>query len=71
MKKYYIEITDLDSGDYIVQSEFFDSEEQAVKWAEKIEYIREQYVIDLMCCEWYEDDHYGDIDFVRTLRKGE
>lgn len=68
--KYYIEVCDTENPcEYILQSEFFDTEGQALEWAKKITYLSTQHSISLMCAEWdSENDVYGDIEFVRYLR---
>lgn len=67
--KYYIEISDLDDAcGYILQSRFFDTEEQAIKWARSITFLDKRYTVSLMQAEWdNENDTYNDIFFVRYL----
>ena len=72
MKKYYIEICELgERCGYILQSRFFDTEEQAIKWAKNITFLDYSYYdINLMCAEWdTEDDTYEDIQYVRNIQK--
>lgn len=72
MKKYYIEICELGVlSDYILQSRFFDTEEQAIKWAKDITFLDYSYYdISLMSAEWdTEDDTYVDIQYVRNIQK--
>lgn len=59
--KYYIEFSDEESSDvYFAQTEFFDTEEEALEWAQKIVYIRfSNYRIWLMRAMV---DEYGDIE---------
>lgn len=72
MKKYYIEIFKEDSGDYIIQSDWFDSEEQAIEWCKTIAYLDiYDYEIWLMSSEWDEEsDTYTDIECVRKIAVG-
>lgn len=59
--KYYIEFSDEFSSDvYFAQSILFDTEEEALEWARKIEYIRfKEYSVYLMKVPVSEE---GDID---------
>lgn len=70
MKKYYIEICDMESPcEYIMQSKWFDTEQEAIKWAKDISFLDMQYSISLMSSEWdVSDDTYTDIDFERYLK---
>lgn len=67
--KYYIEISDLDDAcGYILQSRFFDTEEQAIKWARSITFLDKHYNVSLMQAEWDNENYtYNDIYFVRYL----
>lgn len=68
--KYYIEVCDWESPcGYILQSKFFDTEKQAVKWAKAITFLSDRYSVSLMATEWdNENDTYGEIEFVRYLK---
>lgn len=68
--KYYIEVCDWESPcEYILQSKFFDTEKQAVKWAKAIAFLSDRYSVSLMATEWdNENDTYGEIEFVRYLK---
>ena len=68
--KYYIEVCDMENPcEYILHSEFFYTEGQALERAKKITYLSTQYSISLMCAEWDgKNGVYGDIEFVRYLR---
>lgn len=59
--KYYVEFSDEFSSDvYFAQSILFDTEEEALEWAQKIEYIRfKEYSVYLMKVPVSEE---GDID---------
>lgn len=68
--KYYIEIEDLEAPyECIMQSKFFDTEEQAVEWSEAITWLDEDLSISLMEADWDDkNEWYNDIGFVRYLR---
>ena len=62
MKKYYIELVwTYGEESYAMQSEWFDTKEEALAWSRKISYVNENYDACLMSAEWKEDDTYGDI----------
>ena len=75
MKKYYIEIsgkTEYDLGDlqyetYILQSEWFDTEKEALNWAENLMFIADGLSVDLMSAVFDDDGVYSDIYFEREL----
>lgn len=59
MKKYYIELA-TDSGDIILQSKWYETEQEALKWAEDIHYVR--LVLCLMSSVWnVKEDMYTEI----------
>ena len=65
MKKYYVEIAKTDS-DYILQSDWFDTEEEALEFARKITFVRYPYKQYLMSAKGDIDPsnngfYYGDI----------
>lgn len=60
MKKYYIELWDENGFVYIAQSKWYDTKEQALAFAEQIEFCRVK--ISLMSTVWdYETGNYADI----------
>lgn len=63
MKKYYIEIViDEEPSLFILQSKWFDTQEQALEWASQIEYLDRYNILYLMSSVWNEeDDTYTDI----------
>lgn len=70
MKKYYIEMYWHPSNgeDYVMQSKWFDTEEQAIQWATQIVWVSENFDVCLMSAEWDTDnDTYGDIVQERVL----
>ena len=69
MRKYYIEVVWHNNKDsYILQSKWFDTEEQALKWAKGIDYIVEYIDVYLMSSEWNnETDTYIDIEQERKI----
>lgn len=71
--KYYIELSDdLSSDVYFAQSIFFNTEEEALEWARKIEFIRfNEYSVYLMKVPVNEEsDIVGDISQVKKLTFG-
>lgn len=64
MRKYYVEVTRIDNPcSYMLQSDWFDTKEQAVEWASKLVFIDSAYRIFYMSSEWdIENDIYTDID---------
>ena len=69
MKKYYIEISDFDNHcEYIMQSRWYDTEEQALEFAKNLSFLDKRYSISLMWAEWdTENDTYYDIEFGRYI----
>lgn len=60
-RKYYIEIVwAYGEENYMMQSEWFDTKDEALAWARKINYVNENYDACLMSAEW-KDDTYGEI----------
>lgn len=71
MKKYYIELA-TNSGDVILQSKWYDTKEEAIAWAENVEYIGWiSAILCLMSSEWdTEEDTYIDIIQEKVIRGG-
>ena len=70
MKKYYIEMCWYPSNgeNYVMQSRWFDTEEQAVQWAHQINWLSDNLDAYLMSAEWnVAEDCYGDIIQERLL----
>lgn len=70
VKKYYIEMYWHPSNgeDYVLQSQWFDAEEEAIQWATQISWVSENFDVCLMSAEWDIDDGtYGDIIQERVL----
>lgn len=68
--KYYIEFADeLSSDVYFAQSSLFDTKEEALDWAQKIEFVRfNEYSVYLMEVPVNEEgDIDGDISQVKKL----
>lgn len=71
MKKYYIELT-TESGDIILQSKWYETEQEALKWAEDIHYIKwASGVLCLMSSVWdIGEDMYTDIIQEKVIKGG-
>lgn len=70
VKKFYIEFVDVASDDYIIQTKWFDTEEEAIGFIkENFDFIdRGTYGVDLMSAIFPEgDETYEDIKFERRL----
>ena len=65
-KKYYIEIWSMNrefENPYIIQSRWFDTPEEAIQWAESIDYLDNEFCKSLMSAEWNEEENqYKDIE---------
>lgn len=71
MKKYYIELYCLNSSNYIMQSKWYDTEEEALKCASVVDYLNPGFVLALMASKWDEEnDTYTDIIMVREIKRG-
>lgn len=71
MGKWYIEITENTGINPILQSDWFDTETEAIEWAEKIVFFNMQsdYQVWLMYSDWdKEDDTYIDIECIREIK---
>lgn len=71
MKKYYIELA-TNSGDVILQSKWYNTKEEAIAWAENVEYIGwSSVILCLMSSEWdIEEDIYIDIIQEKVIKGG-
>lgn len=69
MRKYYIEVVwHNDKDNYILQSKWFDTEEQALTWVKGIDYVVEYIDVYLMSSEWnFETNTYIDIEQERKI----
>ena len=69
-KKYYVEICHKDYlSEYIMQSDWFDTKEQALDYANKITYLEDIYLLRIMCAEWNDADTYEDIYIEEYVRR--
>lgn len=61
--RYYIEICDkLNNKDYIIQSKWYDTREDAINFCKTIDYIDNDFDIYLMSGVWnIDEDYYEDI----------
>lgn len=70
VKKFYIELVDIADNEYIIQSKWFDTEEEAIEFMKKnFDFIDTgSYGVDLMSANFYEGDEiYEDIKLERRL----
>ena len=67
-KEYYVEISDMAIGGYIMQSQWFKSKRMAKNWAKKIDFIENVYAIDIMVADVDENGEYGDITIAEHIR---
>ena len=68
--QYYVEFVDRESGDYVLQSKWFDTQKEAEKWAkDSFDYIRNTAIdMGLMKAEWDDEEGiHSDIHFVKAL----
>lgn len=72
MKKYYIEIVNVEMGEYVIQTKWFETEEDAINFmTENFDFIdRGTYALDLMSAVFDEEGVYGDIKLERRLYWG-
>lgn len=65
--KYYVEISDA-NGEYVIQSQWVDTQEEAIDWAHDLAFVRDDHIVALIRANWDEGcDTYGDIEFVNIL----
>lgn len=70
--KYYVEITHCENiSEFIIQSKWFDTYEQAKKWFDNdIDFLGENYDVYIMYAKWDEtSDSYGDIETLEQIYK--
>lgn len=67
-KEYYVEISDMVYGGYIIQSQWFKSKRKAKNWAKQIDFIENVYSIDIMVAEVNEQGEYGDISIAEHIK---
>ena len=67
--KYYVEICHKDYlSEYIMQSDWFDTKEQALEYTNKITYLEDIYLLRIMGAEWNEET-YEDIFLEEYVRR--
>lgn len=70
--KFYVEVTakrDYQTDiPYILQSEWFNTEQKAIQWAKKISYLSNEYDVYLMIAEWENEEYYTDIQLLRNIK---
>lgn len=69
MKKFYIEISEYDNPcEYVLQSNWFLTEKDAIDWAKNISFLSKEYEICLLFSEWdTENDTYKEIEVIRRI----
>lgn len=60
MRKYYVEVYERNTfdGSYILQSQFFDTSQEAFEWRDTIDYLAPRFAADVMVAKFYEDGSY-------------
>lgn len=68
-RKYLVEIQLKEDFDYVVlQSQWFDTTEEARNWFDALEYFNREFLTaSIMSSIFDEDDTYGDIDYEDEL----
>ena len=71
MKRYYIELA-TNSGDIILQGRWYSTREEAIDWAESVDYIGwSSVILCLMSSIWdIEEDTYTDIIQEEIIKGG-
>ena len=66
MRKYYVEVYERNTSDenYILQSQFFDTSQEAFEWRDTIDYLAPRFAADVMVAKFYENGSY---DILGTL----
>lgn len=63
MKKYYVEVWNRENENgYVMQSKWYDTEEEAIGFAHQIEYLEFGYFRDIMSAEFDGEEMIGDIE---------
>ena len=60
MKKYYVEVYEKNYRDepYILQSQWFDTPQEAYAWRDTIDYLADRFQADVMVAEFDDDGEY-------------
>lgn len=69
--KYYVEFKNTEDGwFYDIQSKWFNTRQQAIKWyIDSFDFIRRTTtIVSLMSAKFDNDGEYGDINYVEELR---
>ena len=72
--KYYIEIVDFEQEEelYALQSQWFDTEEEAREWAKGFDFMQRRFRIFIMTCEFINDEEYDILaseDILQVIRE--
>ena len=69
MTKYYVEVySDLINEPYILQSKWFKTIKQAKEFIEQLDYLDEDFKIDIMKSKFDRDGNYSDIEIAESIR---
>ena len=69
MTKYYVEVySDLIDEPYILQSKWFKTIKQAKEFIEQLDYLDEDFKIDIMKSKFDRDGNYSDIEIAESIR---
>ena len=68
IKRYFVEVYKANSGESIIQTQWFDTLEEAIGWEKTLDALDREYNTSILESEYNEEtDEYGDV--IETLRK--
>ena len=68
IKRYFVEVYKVNSGELIIQTQWFDALEEAIGWEKTLDTLDREYNTSILESEYNEEtDEYGDV--IETLRK--
>ena len=68
IKRYFVEVYKVNSGELIIQTQWFDTLEEAIGWEKTLDTLDREYNTSILESEYNEEtDEYGDV--IETLRK--
>lgn len=69
MTKYYVEVySDLIDEPYILQSKWFKTIKQAKEFIEQLDYLDEDFKIDIMKSKFDKEGNYNNIEIAESIR---